>query len=217
MNIKKMKLASISPAEYNPRVDLQKGDYEYDKLKNSIDTYGFVVPLVVNERNRVLISGHQRLKVLLEEGIEETDVIAVDLDEKSEKLLNIAMNRIEGEWDYEKLEELFSEYDKNELAVTGYTAQEIDSLFAMNEAQRAEAEPEYEEEPEETEEEYDAAEEDAGDAEAPEDCPCTVYLSFEDKDAAEAWLKQEGIEKTFDRSQNVIVKMEGTKYGTATN
>ena len=56
MPTKVMKLKDIIPAEYNPRQDLQKGDFEYDRLKDSIDKLGFVKPLVVNSRNNVLIS-----------------------------------------------------------------------------------------------------------------------------------------------------------------
>ena len=84
MPTKVMKLKDIIPAEYNPRQDLQKGDFEYDRLKDSIDKLGFVKPLVVNSRNNVLISGHQRLKILLEKGVQETEVMVVDLDEENE-------------------------------------------------------------------------------------------------------------------------------------
>ncbi len=225
MPTKVMRLEDIVPAEYNPRQDLQKGDFEYDRLKDSIDTLGFVKPLVVNIRNNVLISGHQRLKILLENGVAETEVMIVDLDEEKEKLLNIAMNRIEGDWEWGKLESLLKEFSADELTVTGFTRSELESIFEMNadeddgvyapeEENTDTAEDDYYEE----DADYEGAEiTDDGEASPEDNTPCTVYLSFSDKEAAENWLAAQGIERKFDRSQNIIVRMEGTEYGTASN
>ena len=65
MECKVMRLADIVPAEYNTRVTLTEADFEYKALKASIDEFGLVVPLVVNERTGTLVSGHQRLNVML--------------------------------------------------------------------------------------------------------------------------------------------------------
>lgn len=225
MPTKVMRLEDIIPAEYNPRQDLQKGDFEYDRLKDSIDTLGFVKPLVVNIRNNVLVSGHQRLKILLENGVTETEVMIVDLDDEKEKLLNIAMNRIEGDWEWSKLESLLKEFSADELSVTGFTLAEIESIFEMNaedagsiyapgvEEDDDDAEDYYEEDAD-----YEGEETlDDGAASPMDNTPCTVYLSFSDKEAAENWLASQGIDRKFDRSQNIIVRMEGTEYGTASN
>lgn len=228
MPTKVMKLKDIIPAEYNPRQDLQKGDFEYDRLKDSIDKLGFVKPLVVNARNNVLISGHQRLKILIEEGVQETEVMVVDLDEESEKLLNIAMNRIEGDWEWDKLEALLKEFTVDELTVTGFTSAELQSIFEMNaDADDAVYAPEdndteSDERPTYGEDaDYEGERAVDGDEEEinPQDdtTPCTIYLSFADKETAENWLAAQGIEKKFDRGQNIIVRMEGTEYGTASN
>lgn len=225
MPTKVMRLEDIIPAEYNPRQDLQKGDFEYDRLKDSIDTLGFVKPLVVNIRNNVLVSGHQRLKILLENGVTETEVMIVDLDDEKEKLLNIAMNRIEGDWEWSKLESLLKEFSADELSVTGFTLAEIESIFEMNAEDAGsiyapgvveddtDAEDYFEEDAD-----YEGEETLDDDAASPMDnTPCTVYLSFSDKEAAENWLASQGIDRKFDRSQNIIVRMEGTEYGTASN
>ena len=71
METKIMKLTDIQPADYNPRVKLTETDFEYKALKTSIDTFGLVVPLIVNKKTGTLISGHQRLNVMLKNGIEE--------------------------------------------------------------------------------------------------------------------------------------------------
>lgn len=225
MPTKVMRLEDIIPAEYNPRQDLQKGDFEYDRLKDSIDTLGFVKPLVVNIRNNVLVSGHQRLKILLENGVTETEVMIVDLDDEKEKLLNIAMNRIEGDWEWSKLESLLKEFSADELSVTGFTLAEIESIFEMNAedagsiyAPGVEEDDTDAEDCNEEDADYEGEETlDDGAASPMDNTPCTVYLSFSDKEAAENWLASQGIDRKFDRSQNIIVRMEGTEYGTASN
>lgn len=57
MNIQKININQINPAAYNPRVDLKPGDEEYEKLKVSIDTFGYVEPLVWNQRTGNLVGG----------------------------------------------------------------------------------------------------------------------------------------------------------------
>ena len=78
-------------------------------------------PLVVNLRTGNLVGGHQRYNVLLDLGHTEAEAAVVDLDEKQEKLLNVALNRIEGQWDYEKLQDLFEEFSAEDIFATGYS------------------------------------------------------------------------------------------------
>lgn len=108
MIIKKKKLSDIIPADYNPRTITDKALLG---LENSITEFGLVQPLVWNKRTKRLIGGHQRLKVLQRQGFVDTEVIEVDLDETKEKALNITLNnqKIQGEFDYEKLKELLDE------------------------------------------------------------------------------------------------------------
>ena len=131
MESKVMKLADITPAEYNPRVDLTENDFEYQALKASIDEFGLVVPLIVNERTGNLVSGHQRLSVLLACGVEETEVVTIDMDPEKEKALCIAMNKISGEWDYGKLADIMEELQSADIdtVVTGFSDTEIASLL----------------------------------------------------------------------------------------
>ena len=64
MNIQKVSVSKINPAAYNPRGDLKPGDKDYEKLKDSINTFGYVEPLVWNSKTGNLVGGHQRLKIL---------------------------------------------------------------------------------------------------------------------------------------------------------
>lgn len=106
MRTQTIKLADIKPAEYNPRVTLTEKDQEYKALAASIEDNGLVLPLVVNLRDGVLISGHQRLNVLLASGETETEAVVVDMDPAQAKALCIAMNKLDGEWDNGSLADL---------------------------------------------------------------------------------------------------------------
>lgn len=130
MNIQKIKIDKLIPATYNPRKNLKPSDAEYVKIKNSIEKFGFVSPLVIN-KDMTVIGGHQRLKILKEMGIVEVECIIVDLDKTNEKALNIALNKIQGDWDEEKLEALLQElkledFDTN---LTGFDFDEVDEIL----------------------------------------------------------------------------------------
>ena len=62
MLIEKKKVADLIPANYNPRKDLKPGDPEYEKLKRSMETFGYVEPLIWNKKTGRVVGGHQRLK-----------------------------------------------------------------------------------------------------------------------------------------------------------
>ena len=127
-----MKLSELNPAVYNPRIELKPGDPEFEKLKKSISNFGYVELIVVNERTgNTVISGHQRLSVLKNMGIDAVDCVLVDLDQESEKALNIAMNRVNGDWDKDKLALLITDLQATDfdVSLTGFDPAEIDDLF----------------------------------------------------------------------------------------
>ena len=130
MNIQKIKIDKLIPATYNPRKDLKPGDAEYIKIKNSIENFGYVSPLIIN-KDMTVIGGHQRLKVLKELGFTELECIVVDLDKTKEKALNIALNKIQGDWDEEKLEALLQELklDDFDTNLTGFDFDEVDEIL----------------------------------------------------------------------------------------
>ena len=130
MNIQKIRIDKLKPATYNPRKDLKPNDPEYIKIKNSIENFGYVSPLIINN-DMTVIGWHQRLKVLKELGFTELECIVVDLDKTNEKALNIALNKIQGDWDEEKLEDLLQElklqnFDTN---LTGFDFDEVDEML----------------------------------------------------------------------------------------
>jgi ParB-like chromosome segregation protein Spo0J len=94
MEIRQIPITDIKAAEYNPRRVLTPKDSEWQKLDRSIREFGFVEPLVWNLRTGNLVGGHQRLKVLVAQGLKEVEVSIVDLDLEREKALNIALDLI---------------------------------------------------------------------------------------------------------------------------
>lgn len=132
MDIRKIPVSMIRAAEYNPRIDLKPGDPEYEKLKRSIEEFGYVEPLVWNERTGNLVGGHQRFKIIInEQQATEVEVSVVDLDDTREKALNLALNKISGGWDEEKLAQVLAELQESNLDVelTGFDLNEAIDLI----------------------------------------------------------------------------------------
>jgi len=131
MLIEKKNTAELLPADYNPRKDLKPGDPEYDKLKRSIEQFGYVEPVIWNKVTGCVVGGHQRLKVLIDMGITEVECVVVEMDVEKEKALNIALNKISGEWDKEKLALLIADLQGSDfdVSLTGFDPAELDDLF----------------------------------------------------------------------------------------
>ena len=131
MDIRIIPADKLNPAAYNPRKDLQPGDAEYEKLLRSVEEFGYVEPIIWNERTGNIVGGHQRFKVLRQLGFAEIDCVVVDMDEAREKALNIALNKISGDWDAAKLAEVFRDIEQYgiSLDITGFEAPEIDKLY----------------------------------------------------------------------------------------
>ena len=129
MDIKKIKLDDLIYAEYNPRKSLTQSDPEYKKIKRSIEKFGYVDPIIINSDNTI-IGGHQRATVLSDLGYDEIEAVIVDLNKADEKALNIALNKISGEWDMEKLAEVMAELEKElDATITGFDEEQIQGLI----------------------------------------------------------------------------------------
>ena len=131
MIIEKKYTADLLPADYNPRKDLKPGDAEYEKLKRSIEQFGYVEPVIWNKTTGRVVGGHQRLKVLMNLSFTEVDCVVVELSEEKEKALNVALNKISGDWDKDKLALLISDLQGADfdVSLTGFEPAEIDDLF----------------------------------------------------------------------------------------
>ena len=130
MEFKKLKINSLIPAIYNPRKKLKPGDAEYEKIKNSITEFGYVDPIIVNS-DMTIIGGHQRWSVLKALGYDEVDCVVIEIDKTKEKALNIALNKVTGEWNKELLADLIKDLQSldYDVSMTGFEPPEIDELF----------------------------------------------------------------------------------------
>ena len=162
IDIEKIDINSLVPADYNPR---KISDKDYNNLKNSIDEFGIVDPIIVNLKNNTIISGHQRFDVLFyEKNVSELYLIKLgdigwvftetDLkvkDENHEKTLNLALNRIHGEFDEDLLNEVLLELEEVNLDhLTGFDLDlddiDYDFISRMDEYDDEEEIEEYENE-----------------------------------------------------------------------
>ena len=133
MEIVKVDINELISPEYNPR---QITDDEMEKLKNSINEFGYVAPIIVNKYNNHIIGGNQRYEALKSLGYADVDVVFVDEpDLNREKALNIALNKISGEWDFVKLADIIDELELNDfdIPLTGFDEQELENFYIEEE------------------------------------------------------------------------------------
>ena len=129
MEIQCKPISQLYPADYNPRKDSK---VLHDKLKASLMEFGYLEPIIWNKRNGRVIGGHKRLEALRELGYQEVEVVVADLPEAKEKVLNLALNRIVGEWDEERLARLLDELSHVpalDVTLTGFDLPEISELL----------------------------------------------------------------------------------------
>lgn len=123
MEIVYKKAGEIKESAYNPR---EITDSEFEKLKQSLSEFGFVEPIVINNDNEI-IGGHMRLKAGLAIGMTDFPCIVIDVTGDKAKLLNLALNRISGRWDVQKLGELITSLadSKFSLGLSGFDEWEL--------------------------------------------------------------------------------------------
>ena len=120
-----LRISDIVAPPYNPREDIERGSPEYKALRRSIEINGMVEPPVVNLHNMRCIGGNQRLAVLRDMGKSEVLCSVIDQpDEAKEKKLCLALNRIDGRWDTEKLGDLLRDDEVIEYE-TGFDHDEL--------------------------------------------------------------------------------------------
>ena len=129
MQLIEMNLKDLNGAKYNPRINLEPGMEEFEKLRASIENFGCVEPIVWNKKTGNVVGGHQRLAVLRYLKKKKDLVSVVECDEEQEKLLNLALNKAKGGWDIKKLEELLGSLDQDSLNLTGFSMDEIAVLL----------------------------------------------------------------------------------------
>ncbi len=133
----KVAIAKLKGAEYNPR---EISDESMSALMDSLRQFGFVQPVVARKSDYLIVGGHQRVAAMLAIVAErEADpakvkvpvVLVHGLDDTQTKVLNLALNKISGDWNYDKLGSLLgglqAEVPTDDLVVSGFNSFELDS------------------------------------------------------------------------------------------
>lgn len=191
MKLQEVELKKLNAAAYNPRITLEPGMEEYEKLKKSIETFGDVEPIVWNKTTSNVVGGHQRLQVLRDLGYKKATVSVVEMDEAAEKRLNLALNKARGDWDGEKLEALLAEMDPDALDVSGFGADEVAILLESNDG-------------------IDGWDGDDGDDDWQEGvnlygASFVVTLRFKGIEEARTWIQKEGLDAALQEGSHTTV------------
>lgn len=192
--VKDINIEHLNEAVYNPRVALNPTMPEWEKLERSIKEFGNVEPIVWNQRTGNVVGGHQRLAVLKSLGYTSVPCSVVDLDETDEKVLNVALNKIKGQWDYAKLEAILSSFNEDVATISGFAANEIAVILANNEDLI------------DGNENFDDWEDDlnVGDG----DGSYVVSLVFANVTLAAMWASNEKLDNDFHGTNSAIIRMD---------
>ncbi len=132
-------------AEYNPR---RINAHEYEELRWSIRTFGYVQLVVCNKRTRAqgwpagsrptIVGGHQGVRASEEEGFRQLPVHWVDVDAVLEKKLNLTLNRVHGEFIAEQVENLLRDLKAggDPLDHVGFTDDEVEGFLSGKTSRR---------------------------------------------------------------------------------
>ena len=138
-----MPLSKIKPDPDNPK------DHDLGALQQSMDRFGYVAPMILNERTGTLLAGHGRLKELIAlradkqsppEGIRVKNgewlapvVMGVRLGAQAGKAYTIADNRMVelGGWDEPRLVDALISLSNGNLDGTGYDRDDVDQLIRL--------------------------------------------------------------------------------------
>lgn len=137
-------------ADYNPR---SISSDAMVALKKQLSTTGLVEPVVARAEDGLVIGGHQRLaairSLLEEQGATKKQiddhrvavVLVPGLSDIAAKALNLALNKISGDWDYTKLPEILRDIsaavDGIDVDATGFSVDEISSILGLLEGDDA--------------------------------------------------------------------------------
>lgn len=202
INIEQIATAKLKPAPYNPR---RIKPEVLEMLKRSMTEYGINPPLIVNRKNMRVVGGNQRLRAAKELGLETVPVAFVNLGTPEEKALNLALNKITADWDFDKLRGVLGAITDLEHTVTGYDPEELVLLLRANEETEAGTREEETGKGDTFGEGSDAAIREAADAAAGRSLSYVVCLQFKSAMDSDTWLASRGITHEFKPGERTFV------------
>jgi len=140
MQIAHIDIETLRPDPANPR---RISDAELESLTRSLREWGFVQPVLARREDNTVIGGHQRLLAARRLGMKTVPVIFVDLTQEQARLLNVALNKISGEWDEELLARMLADLQPvADLTLTGFDEDELDKLLKSLDVREKREKPE---------------------------------------------------------------------------
>ena len=127
-------IGELRPDPENPR---KIGDAELETLARSIKEFGFVDPVIARREDHIVIGGHQRLLAARKLGLETVPVVFVDVTADQAHLLNLALNKISGDWDEDLLARMLSDLSEKaelDLSLSGFSDDELKKSLKRLEA-----------------------------------------------------------------------------------
>jgi len=133
MEIVEVPIGKLKPNKSNLRIGLKENDTMFKCLLASIATFGLQLPLLINKDYEV-VSGDQLLKVLKFLSYKEVPCVITSISEEKEPDLNVALNKIHGEWSILGLKKYFEghKHTRGELEALGFESLEIDCLMTLD-------------------------------------------------------------------------------------
>lgn len=118
----------LTPAPYNPRT---MAAHEGENLVRSLRDWGVIENIVVNRRTGHIVSGHMRVAAAVKAGLATVPVHYLDVDETTERQINLHMNRTRGQWDDQGLAEVLAwlQAQDADMALTGFGEDEIAKIL----------------------------------------------------------------------------------------
>lgn len=133
MKIEKAKIDTLISPDWNPR---QITENELEKLETSLNEFGYIEPIIVNDVNNHIVGGNQRCKALKTLGYTEVDVVYVHIEDMArEKACNVALNKISGDWDNDKLKIVLEDIELSDIdiSLTGFEELELTEMEVYEE------------------------------------------------------------------------------------
>src|SRR5438093_6283242 len=100
IQVEQVPIDELRPDPANPR---RISDADLEALTRSLKEFGFVQPVLALREDRTVIGGHQRLVAARRLGYRTVPVTWLDLALEQARVVNLALNKISGDFDNELL------------------------------------------------------------------------------------------------------------------
>ena len=142
LRIEHVAIGKLRPDPFNPR---RISEAEMEALVRSVREFGLLAPILVRKEDKTVVAGHQRLQAARRLGLETVPVIFVDISVEQAKLLNLALNKISGDWDEGLLGRLMADLRETpdvDISLSGFSEDEVAKLLRTLDARERRDRPE---------------------------------------------------------------------------